>query len=208
MSGQAVAGRRGQVAWLLGLLALAPCFLWLDPRVDAFRVALQRTPGFGVPMGFARWFGKLDSLGAIVLVGYLVARRMRWARADAWLKMTLAGLIISGVLAYGLKVAVRRERPAVTSNAIRADTPGAAIVTGKSLSFPSGDATSAFAAAVVLAAFAPGLTVPAYVLAGLVGLSRIYFGAHYFSDVLAGALLGSITAAVLLARGRRRLHDA
>jgi undecaprenyl-diphosphatase len=58
-------------------------------------------------------------------------------------------------------------------------------------SFPSGHATTAFATAVVLAAWYPRQAVGFVGLAALVGLSRILLGAHFPSDVLAGALLGS-----------------
>lgn len=64
-------------------------------------------------------------------------------------------------------------------------------------SFPSGHATTAFAAAVVLALWYPrgaGVFVGSAVL---VGLSRVMLGAHFPSDVLAGALLGSGVALVV-----------
>ena len=61
-------------------------------------------------------------------------------------------------------------------------------------SFPSGHATTAFAAAVVLALWFPRGTVPFVGVAVLVGFSRVMLGAHFPSDVLAGALLGSVVA--------------
>lgn len=58
-------------------------------------------------------------------------------------------------------------------------------------SFPSGHATTAFAAAVVLAMWYPRGAGVFVGLAVLAGLSRVMLGAHFPSDVLAGALLGS-----------------
>ncbi len=58
-------------------------------------------------------------------------------------------------------------------------------------SFPSGHATTAFATAVILSLWYPrgaGLFVG---LALVAGLSRVVLGAHFPSDVLGGAVLGS-----------------
>ncbi|MHB1400283.1 MAG: phosphatase PAP2 family protein [Trichloromonadaceae bacterium] len=58
-------------------------------------------------------------------------------------------------------------------------------------SFPSGHTMTAFA---VFAAFAPILpaSVPVFLpLAVLIGLSRVFLGLHYPTDVLVGAVLGS-----------------
>lgn len=63
-------------------------------------------------------------------------------------------------------------------------------------SLPSGHATTSFAAAVVLVMlFGPRWGL-AFAVAAMIALSRIVVGAHYFTDVAAGAALG--TAGALL----------
>jgi undecaprenyl-diphosphatase len=54
--------------------------------------------------------------------------------------------------------------------------------------FPSGHATAGFTAAMFLSRADPG--PPWYLIAGLVGFSRVYVRLHHTSDVLAGAALG------------------
>ena len=58
-------------------------------------------------------------------------------------------------------------------------------------SFPSGHTSSSFACAGVMFSKLPKkFGVPALVLASLIGISRIYLGVHYPSDVLMGILVG------------------
>jgi undecaprenyl-diphosphatase len=87
----------------------------------------------------------------------------------------------------------------------RPDAADALIDLPTSNAFPSGHATTAFAAAVALAMLAPSLRWPALALAALVAYSRVYLGVHYWSDIIAGAVLGAlIGAAVALLVLRRR----
>ena len=59
-------------------------------------------------------------------------------------------------------------------------------------SFPSGHTGSSFASAVVLFYGLPKkYGVPALVLAALIGVSRLYVGVHYLSDVIGGAVIGT-----------------
>ena len=77
---------------------------------------------------------------------------------------------------------------------------------GAIASFPSGHATTAFAAATVLAFFVPRIQLAFFVLALGVALARIATGAHYASDALGGMVFGMILA-IALARfcARRKL---
>jgi undecaprenyl-diphosphatase len=64
----------------------------------------------------------------------------------------------------------------------------------KDPSFPSGHTTAAFALLTPWMLAEPKL-IPVFLPVAIgVGLSRIYFGLHYPSDTVAGALLGSFTA--------------
>lgn len=59
-------------------------------------------------------------------------------------------------------------------------------------SFPSGHTSSSFAASCMLASCFGAFSIPAFMLAFLISFSRIYLRVHYFTDVLAGAVLGSV----------------
>ena len=63
-------------------------------------------------------------------------------------------------------------------------------------SFPSGHTCAAFAAGMIWARALPvrWMRAAAAVLALCMGLSRLYVGVHYLTDVLAGAVVGTLCA--------------
>jgi undecaprenyl-diphosphatase len=79
-------------------------------------------------------------------------------------------------------------------------------------SFPSSHAFNNFAAATFIVRFFPRLWMALFITAILISVSRIYLGLHYPSDVLGGAILGSITgycfAALVKWIDKRTKHES
>lgn len=75
-------------------------------------------------------------------------------------------------------------------------------------SFPSGHTAGSFAAATALATFYPKDRPILFGLAGAVGLSRVYLGHHFLSDVLVGAAIGTGIGVAWAQLLGRRLGDA
>lgn len=65
-------------------------------------------------------------------------------------------------------------------------------------SFPSGHTSSSFAAFGIFLLGMKKFIIPSGILAFLISFSRIYLGVHYFTDVLAGAVLGLLISYLTL----------
>ena len=75
-------------------------------------------------------------------------------------------------------------------------------------SFPSGHATSSFAAAVIYYRYLPKpFGMAACVLAALIALSRLYVGVHYPTDVICGVLIGIGAACLIIQLKERYIRD-
>ncbi len=194
--------------WAVGLVCLPIVWVVVDPWSEAVRQALVSVPGSYAFFKAVQVFGKFETQAAMLLVAYLLARRVHRRQANSFILMCLVVLLAGGACVTALKLIVRRERPAVVADRIVAEGAAQEIRTGKRMSFPSGDTESAFALACVIATFCGRLRRPAFVVAALVGLSRVYFGCHYFSDVLGGALLGTLVATIILTMYRSRRFNA
>ncbi|MEV6650450.1 phosphatase PAP2 family protein [Streptomyces sp. NPDC051219] len=126
--------------------------------------------------------------GALWLAGGLVAAAADRDRRGSWLRGTaLVGA--AHLTSMAVKRVVRRPRPQLPALEPLVRTAGRH-------SFPSSHATSAAAAAVAFGALRPAGRHLVPPLAAAVCVSRLVVGVHYPSDVAAGALLGSLTAAL------------
>ena len=176
-----------------------------DPRAEQWIVAL-RTAWLTDAMKSVTWLGSTAVIvPVLVLMAIVLVIRGRDWRSAA----LLATGVTSAICLYNIvKVAVERPRP--PSTLWIGDYSGAA--------FPSGHATQAVAlygmlAIVLSTRGSPVVRVVVWmgaaVMTLVVGASRLYLGAHWLTDVLAGWALGAawiafVAAVALLVTGQGR----
>jgi hypothetical protein len=107
-----------------------------------------------------------------------------------------ASLIASGIITPAIKLVTGRSRPRDDVGVYHFKP----FSNGNS-SFPSGHTTEAFAVASVVTNHyeETWVTCTAYSIAGLVGLARTYHHAHFASDVVAGAVIGTLVGKSVVA---------
>jgi len=197
-------------ASILGAAVVIGALLWLTiklaeivieggtTRIDTAILLALRTPGDpGDSLG-STWFEEvirdLSGLGGLGVLGLLVTITVggllltdKHRSAGFLLATAVGGLIVSNVL----KSVVNRPRPDVVQH-------GAPVYY---TSFPSGHAMMSTVIYLTLGAFVTSLirakSLKLYVMAQaillivLIGLSRVYLGVHWPSDVLAGWTVGA-----------------
>jgi membrane-associated phospholipid phosphatase len=111
-----------------------------------------------------------------------------------------AAVSAAGLLGEILKIAIRRDRPGVADGAYAfrafADHP----FSSSGFGMPSSHALIAFSGAAALAILFPRATPIWYALAIGCAITRLLAGAHFLSDVVAGAIIGVTVAFSLRAR--------
>lgn len=166
-------------------------------KIDrAVLLALRSADDLGDALGppwveeMMRDFSALGGFGVLLLVvlaaaGYLL---LRGSRQALWL--LLAASAGGMLLSYSAKLLFDRARPDLVPHLSNVDSP----------SFPSGHSTMSAVVYLTLAVLLARLYAPArfkaYIIGIalgitlLVGVSRVYVGVHYPTDVLAGWALG------------------
>ena len=113
----------------------------------------------------------------------------------------ISALLIGNVAVFLLKYLVAEPRPFLALPHVDLLVPENEIY-----SFPSGHTASSFAVATIiglkyklnLRGRNVGLIYPLMAFAGVIGFSRIYIGVHYPLDVIFGAIVGILSAILVL----------
>ena len=181
--------------WLIGIVIAATAIAVSFYFDDSVRDFIMRHQNSAVRtfMRYVSLFGDwpLHASAGLILLGFAWCRgAQKWTRI--FLAMLLA-MLLAGVAGTVIKRTVPRARPSVHSEA-RWGGPG---LSSKYQSFPSGHvgASTAFFGVLFIARRRIGLAcLPIPVL---IGISRMYLGAHYLSDIVCAAVLGSLCALVV-----------
>ena len=163
------------------------------------QVHAYASPSLTKAMIFISFLGG-DGLTAASILSVLAFLVFRWRREAVWMAVTILGAV---VLDLSLKYAFHRPRPVPFF-----------VPVPYTYSFPSGHSLFSFCFYGVLAGLLAGrmqsrlgrilVWTLAALLVAAIGLSRIYLGVHYPSDVIAGYLAAALWVSTLLALDRVR----
>jgi membrane-associated phospholipid phosphatase len=192
-----------RLAWRVPLALAAASVLVLPLDLPIMRwVTTVHLPGsvdkaIRLSEAFSHGFGVV-----VILIAVFVLDREHRAR----MPRLVAGTVLGGVLANGLKLLVSRTRPrSFDLHGQILDSFSGFLSLGRLPSvqegFPSAHAAAGFALAVMLSWSYPAGRTFFFVLAAISGLQRMQSMAHFPSDVLFGAALGCLGAYACLPGG-------
>ena len=197
-----IATRNTALAALAGLFVLLFVLHFADRPISVWGQDLPE-PIPGIMHWITRW-GESDwQLIPALLVLLLTLALIPLVRSDTWRAAlrevrVLAGFIFVGVglpslISSLFKRLIGRARPeAWTAEAPISFIPNLTLYNHQS--FPSGHSTTAFAMAMVVVFIWPRTLWPALFAALLIALSRVITGQHYLTDIVGGAVLGTLGA--------------
>ena len=136
-------------------------------------------------MKFITSLGDGGILPIAVCILLMILKKTRKVGVAASLSLIFEAILIN----LTIKNLVGRTRPYIVNEAIEFITKQPS-----DKSFPSGHTGCVFAVASVLFYMMPKkVGIPAIVIASLVGISRLYVGVHYPTDIIGGFIIGMLT---------------
>lgn len=177
------------IALLIGFSLIALSLLWsVGQRFDVWVFSALNLRGY-----HSRWTDRAmwltTQIGSIVFAALLAAGAYVWGDWHFAIDLTL-GTLTLWLLVELIKAFTDRARPfnlLRETRVVGRHEPG--------LSFPSGHTAQTFFVATLTSSHFQlplGIAMALYGIAVLVGFTRIYVGAHYPRDVIAGAILGVV----------------
>jgi membrane-associated phospholipid phosphatase len=157
-------------------------------RLDAWVFLLFNLRGYH-PLWLDRFMWGFTQIGNGI-VGLALSAFLYFSGLRSLGVQLLAGILSLWLVVEVVKALVDRRRPYIVLEGTR--------IIGwreRGLSFPSGHTAQTFLMTTLLVQYLNTnalLGGVLYLAAALVGLTRVYVGAHYPRDVLAGAILGSV----------------
>jgi membrane-associated phospholipid phosphatase len=193
----------GGAALVIGLAIMVS--VDLTDGFDGTLIGLIRSSellGLFAPLRVITELGSTVAVSLVALLALAVGAAIRMWRTGLVGAITIA---LASIANSTLKIAIARQRPELLDP----------IIVEHGFSFPSGHSALGMVAYGVLAVLVHRSSLPAPVraaglfmlgaLVALIGLSRVYLGVHYPTDVIAGWSAGAVVVLVFAAITRRAL---
>jgi undecaprenyl-diphosphatase len=183
----------------LALLVVADLTVGFDQAI----IDALRSPLVHEPLSPLRAVTELGSTGAVIIVAAIAFAFA--AAIGPWQHGLLAALtiLLASIANATLKVAIRRERPDLLDP----------LIVERGFSFPSGHSALGMVAYGILAVLVSRSRLPQPwrtiiviglgAIVALIGISRIWLGVHYPTDVIAGWVAGGVVVIAYAALTRR-----
>ncbi|VVB83666.1 Undecaprenyl-diphosphatase [uncultured archaeon] len=146
-----------------------------------------------------KFFLVITYLSSEILIFFILTALFLWRENKRrWIIPLWSCLGISAIVSFLLKFTIQRLRPfqlGIVSLLPRLQEASFAVW---NYSFPSFQSMFAFCAIPILAKQFPRLKKFWIIFAVLIAFSRVYFGLHFFSDVILGALIGYIIGLIIV----------
>lgn len=202
------AGRAIHEQALIALSLILVSFLIIDPlifsTVKGLDPGLYRSFREITHIGRSNWI-LIPSGAAILILAWLRARSDEFRRTVIYgyvsqlLVYVFVTVAVSGLSASLMKNVLGRARPKLYEKVGPLEFEPFTFDSDFA-SFPSGHATTAGALTGILILFFPRAKIPVLIIGAWVAASRVMLGAHYFSDAVAGYLLGIAFAVFIASR--------
>lgn len=208
------ATRRTPLLGLLVVVLLLPLLILFDGAISRWAVDFQERYLIGDILHELRMLQQFGQGASVLLLAWAI-----WLLQPALRRRLLdwiLAVVVAAVAGFMMKILIGRPRPKFDDPHRFLGPFGVYPIPGESQdrhaweigggissdlwSMPSNHTLFAVVMSSMLWVWYPRLRPLAVLMASLVGLARIFFGAHYLSDVVVGAVLG-IVIAVPIARG-------
>lgn len=137
------------------------------------------------------FFFGIAFISSEIIILFILTSLFLWQeRKRKWILPLWLSLGFSALVSFIIKILIQRERPYQLGLISVIPSLQKASHLVWDFSFPSFQAMMAFSAIPILSREFPKFRYVWIVFACLIAFSRLYFGLHFLSDVLAGALIG------------------
>ena len=145
------------------------------------------------------FFFGITFVSSEIIVFFFLTSLFLWSeRKRKWIFPLWVSLGLSTLASFALKIIVQRQRPFQAGIVSTFQILEKASMSLWNFSFPSFQAMLAFCAIPILSKEFPKLKKAWIIFAFFVAFSRVYFGLHFMSDVIAGGIIGYLIGMLVI----------